>query len=493
MGIFARLFGTKKERVRTKTVIVKATGALDSASTSQETAAYWSFASSASADEIANAEARKVLRARCRYECLNDPYAANAARNMAISVIGTGPSLQLHGINRETAEPIEKRFRYWAKHARMNEKLELAVRSLVFDGEIFFRFVTDDRITEGFNVELIDAGRVTSETFGDATDENELDGIRYDQHGNPTFYTVARHVANPMYSGLPIELERVPADEILHLFIPDLPGQHRGLPLLQSSLQTLARLKRYNDAVLEAAETAACYSVLIETENIPDGEEEGEEEGEEDETVAVSAGDSFRVPRGSATFLPRGSKSSQMKPEQPTANHGEFMSTTLTGIGAGVGQPRNIISNDSSDYNYASGRLDHQTFFRYVETIQQRLTYILDAIFDYWAEQDDDLDPAFIATIETEWYFAEMQHVDPLKEAEAAIKLVFAGLMTKKEYFAKYGQDVEQQVIQMRKEAELFGPLLKLPPTEGEEIDLSAMQKTTKFSELQNRRNAKIR
>ncbi len=107
-----------------------------------------------------------------------------------------------------------------------------------------------------------------------------------------------------------------------------------------------------------------------------------------------------------------------------------------------------------------SGRLDHQTFFRYVETIQQRLTYILDDTFDYFTEVSDEpnIDPTIIATIEKEWYFAEMEHVDPLKEAEAAIKLNNARLMSKKEYFARYGQDSEQQAAQMRKEDELFPP-----------------------------------
>ena len=130
--------------------------------------------------------------------------------------------------------------------------------------------------------------------------------------------------------------------------------------------------------------------------------------------------------------------------EEPAAfrRHVSFSSATLTGIGAGVGQPRNIISNDSSDYNYASGRLDHQTFFRYVETIQQRLIYILDEIFDYFTETSNDpgINPEFVGTIKKEWYFAELQHVDPLKEADASIKLLNARLLTRKEYFAKYSK-----------------------------------------------------
>lgn len=419
--------------------------ALDSVASPNESAAYWSFASSAVADEIANAQTRKKLRARCRYEYLNDGYAQNAARNLAISVVGCGPRLQIHA-DRETAEVIEKEFQRWAKESRLAEKLELAVRSLVFDGEAFFRFVKDDHVSGGVNIELIDAGRVTSETVGASINENILDGIRYDDYGRVVSYTVSKTSVNPLYSSIPTEFEQVPAEDILHLFIPDLPGQHRGLPLLQSSLQTLAALRRYNAAVIEAAETAAANAMVFQTQHLPDGSEPDEAE----------AMDEISVPRRGGMFLPKGWVANQMKPEHPTAQHSDFISVTLTGVGAGVGQPRNIISNDSSNYNYSSGRLDHQTFFRYVETIQQRLTYLLDAMLDNLLLTLGMESTAERDGVTTEWYFAELAHVDPKKEAETAVILLKAGLLTRQEYFAKFGQDWEQQAEQIRKEKVTF-------------------------------------
>lgn len=435
------------EKQQQNVIVVKASS-LDSASLSVENAAYWAFASAASADEIANPEARRLLRSRCRYEYLNDGFAQNAARTLAIAVTGTGPRLQVHA-DRETADKIENAFHAWATSIRLAEKLDLAVRSLVFDGETFFRFVQDKRIPDGFNIELVDAGRVTSKTYGIALDENELDGIRFDEQGNPASYTIARQPVNPMYSGIPVAFETVPAAQILHLFIPDLPGQHRGLPLLQSSLQTLGALRRYNAAVIEAAETAASMSLLIQTQHLPEG----------DEPANAAPMKEIDVPRKGGMFLPRGWVANQMKPEQPTTQHAEFIAATLTGIGAGVGQPRNIISNDSSDYNYASGRLDHQTFFRYVETIQQRLTHLLDAILDFFLETTNRSEVADIdvEAQEREWYFAQLEHVDPPKEADAVVKLNEAGFLTKSEYYAKYGQDWERQADQWNTEKKRFG------------------------------------
>ena len=442
------MFGKEKKRsspTRERNARSIRANALDSAASSNESAAYWSFASNAIADEIANAQTRKKLRARCRYEYLNDGYAQNAARNLAISVVGCGPRLQIHA-EREVAESIEKEFQRWAKEVRLAEKLDLAIRALVFDGEAFIRFVKNDRVTGNVDIELIDAGRVTSETVGASIDENILDGIRYDDYGRVVYYTVSKASVNPLYSNIPMEFEQVPAEDMLHLFIPDLPGQHRGLPLLQSSLQTLGALRRYNAAVIEAAETAATHALMIQTQHLPDGSEPDEAE----------AMDEISVPRRGGMFLPRGWTASQMKPEQPNAQHSDFISVTLTGIGAGVGQPRNIISNDSSNYNYSSGRLDHQTFFRYVETIQQRLTYLLDAMLDNLLLTLGMESTAEREGVTTEWYFAELAHVDPKKEAETAVALLEAGLLTRKEYFAKFGQDWEQQAEQLERERERF-------------------------------------
>ena len=442
MNLFQRLF-TKKQP-QSKVRWIKA-GALDAAVTTGETASYWSFATNANADDIANADARRTLRARCRYEYLNDPYAMNAARNLAIAVVGIGPRLQVHkGSEDVDTISIERDFIKWSRWVKLPQKLALAVRSLVYDGEAFFRFVQDNGNAILTNIELVDAGRVSSPLMGHDTDENVLDGVRYDSQGNVVSYTVARTPVNSMYTGIPTEYETVPGNEILHFFLPELPGQHRGLPLMQSALASFAALRRYNAAVIEAAETAACHAALIKTGHLPD------DEAPADWTV----GDEIQVPRRGAVVMPRGWDLVQLKPEQPTAQHGEFVASTLTGIGAGVGQPRNIISNDSSNYNYSSGRLDHQTYFRYVETIQHELMYILDEILHYFlAERDanmggNDANKDFSA----EWYFAELEHVDPEKEANTAISLINNGLMTRAEYFAKFGQSWEEQVEQMIKE-----------------------------------------
>lgn len=456
MGIWSNLFGTRREKPQPKVKrgpVAMRAGALDSVSYSTDDVDYWKFANSVTGDQIANHADREEARKRCRYQYLNDPYARNIVRNLAVAVVGTGATIQIIGDkDNDKAEVVEDRFKKWANAVGLHETVSLMVQSLGYDGESFLQFVQNPKMPQGVSVAIIDPARICTPTFGAyntqfGIDENVLDGIRFDTYGNPTYYAVAESPINPIYTGIPIKFKRVKAEEIFHLFIKDLPEQHRGLPLLQSVVKTLAALRRYMMAVIECAEVAASHSFVVKSQTLPDQEAPAD----------WDAMDEILAPRRGGVVLPRGWEASQLKSEHPSAQHAEFIQTTITAVGAGFGQPRNIAAADSSNYNYASGRLDHQTFFRYIETVQELVRNLYCFVFRWWYRYDlesqelfDNADPK---DIELDWYFAELAHVDPEKEANTAIMLRDKGLLTDAEYFAKFGQDWRKQYKQMKLES----------------------------------------
>ncbi|MDR0610854.1 MAG: phage portal protein [Planctomycetaceae bacterium] len=404
---------------------------------------YWKYANNAHADEIANAGEREKARARCRYQYLNDGYCRNIIRSFAITVVGQGARLQLYGDNKEINQIVENKFHQWIYETNIVEKLEMAVKAIMFDGETFLRFVYDEHIECGLNIAMIDAARVGSGWNG-WNDPLSLDGIRFDQFGHPYEYCIFERVPNPNYNFKYLP-EIVPAEEILHFFIPDFPEQHRGLPIILSVLKDFAALRRYRSAVVEAAEVAASTSIVIQTQKLPDTDEPDDLE-EFDQVV---------IPRRGGLTLPRGWDGKQLRPEQPSANNSEFINTILTGIGAGVGQPRNVATNDSSNYNFSSAKLDHQTYYRYIKSIQLRVKHLCDKIFEKWVTCNvNDADVAlllFNATfneqkIKRDWFFAEMEEIDPTSEANATSTLIKEGLMTHAEYHARKGKDPERQM-----------------------------------------------
>lgn len=436
---------------------------LDSAATTEDNTALWQFATGASADEIANEGTRTRLRNRCRSEFLNNGTAAAAGRNLATYGIGKGPDLQIVGADPAVAAHLEWEFYQWAKEIGLWRKLRTVAEARYYDGESFLRWFHDPFVDDvELNIDLVDPARITT-PFNSLQDEYLLDGIRYDKYNRPVEYAVMKSVPNPLLVYALIDPEWVPAEEIIHFKVSSLPGQHRALPGFQSSLHLFAESRRYTKAVIAAAEQAANISAMIETQQLPDGVEPSKPE----ET------DILDVPRRGALILPRGHKASQMKAEQPTAAYDSFKKSIEMEIGAGVGQPRNVLSGDSSAHNYASGRLDGQGFTRFIEVFQQDLSdEVLDRIFDRWIEVRSDVDERAAQILESrngnprkirrEWNFAESEHVDPLKEAQAHVTMLNAGLITRQEIYGRRSRNWSEDIDQLEAEERRLATIRKL-------------------------------
>src|SRR5690606_28500781 len=82
-------------------------------------------------------------------------------------------------------------------------------------------------------------------------------------------------------------------------------------------------------------------------------------------------------------------------------------------------------AGNSSGYNYASGRLDHQMYFKAVRVEQAHLeAVVLDRILAAWLAEAA-LIPGYLPSptggpfAEHTWFFDGHEHVDPLKESSA--------------------------------------------------------------------------
>ena len=105
--------------------------------------------------------------------------------------------------------------------------------------------------------------------------------------------------------------------------------------------------------MLAAAETAADFAAVIYTDAPPNGEAE-----------AVEPMDMVELEKRMATVLPWGWKLGQISAEQPATTYAEFKREILNEIARCLSIPFNIAAGNSSGYNYASGRLDKQTYFK---------------------------------------------------------------------------------------------------------------------------------
>src|SRR5207237_1426285 len=127
-------------------------------------------------------------------------------------------------------------------------------------------------------------------------------------------------------------------------------------------------------------------------------------------------------------------------------------------------------------YNYASGRLDHQVYYKSVGVDRRHFEYtVLDHLFYAWLDElalATDLlpqGPARLGGWPHRWYWDGHGHVDPLKEASAQKERLASYTTTLADEYAKTGQDWEAEIRQRAREVALMKELdLPLPAPPGQ-------------------------
>jgi len=364
---------TKRSRrtgPRAKLLVVRAK--FDSAQTNADNRRHWANADGLSADAAANAEVRRTLRNRARYEVANNSYARGIVLTLANDVIGTGPRLQMLTEDAESNRQIEGEFAAWAKAVDLPGKLRTMRQARAQDGEAFAVLFSNDQLDGPvrLDLKLIEADQVATPSAKLKQDAKAVDGIVFDEHGNPVEYHVLKEHPGGGKAALGMPFDRVPAQSAIHWFRADRPGQRRGLPDILPALPLFAQLRRYTLAVIAAAESAANIAVLMKT-NAPAGGEAAE----------VEPMTEMEFSPNMAVFTPEGWEPSQVKAEQPATTYDMFKREILNEIARCLNMPYNIAACNSSGYNYASGRLDHQTYFKSIRVEQSHIeTVVLDRI-----------------------------------------------------------------------------------------------------------------
>jgi lambda family phage portal protein len=423
----------------------------DAAQTVRDNERHWAESDSLSAAAANAPDIRRVLRNRARYEVANNSYAAGMVRTLACDVIGTGPQLQMQSGDNDTDTQIETEFWKWSQAVGLGQKLAIMRIARTVDGESFALLTTNGMLRNPvkLDLKLYEADQV-ARPWVSLTDPNMSDGIIYDDFGNPLAYTLLKQHPGDLGTFINFvgDYDTIPARNMIHYYRPERPGQQRGIPEIMPALPLYSQLRRYTLAVIAAAETAADLAILLHTQAAPEDPDD------------LEPLDLFDLERRSAMTLPKGWTPFQMKAEQPATTYGMFKREIINEIARCLGMPYNIAAGDSSGYNYASGRLDHQTYFKSIRVDRIFTDSVcLERIFLAWWDEarrvENVLLPQFRDVREPpshEWRWDGHEHVDPKKEADAATTLISEGLMSEADYQAKNGRDWEDQQRQVAKE-----------------------------------------
>jgi lambda family phage portal protein len=370
---------------------------------------------------------------------------------LANDTIGTGPRLQLLSENEELNSKVEKAFMSWAERIDLAGKLRTIRMARCQDGEVFILLAENPHYNAGdvqLDLQIIEADRIANPSL--TSEQNNVDGIAFDEYGNPRRYRMLKfHPGGDEVGSNQFEYVDVSAENMIHFYRVDRPGQHRGIPEITAALPLFAQLRRFTLAVLSAAEAAADFAGILYTD-APAGE-----------TAEVDPMDYIELRRNMLVTMPDGWKMAQLDPKQPCSTYSEFKAQILNEIARCLNMPFNIAAGNSSGYNYASGRLDHQTYFKSLRVERSAIeNQILNRIFQAWLKEyklitgiacGDDL--------EHSWFWDGFEHVDPGKEANAIDIKLKNGTTTYAAEYAKQGRDWEAEFQQAAKERQRMAEL----------------------------------
>jgi len=426
----------------------------DAATSNPETRKHWSGADALSVDAALSPAVRQTLRTRARYEYSNNSILHGIVSTLANDTVGRGPRVQLQQLtNDKLARQLEKDFIAWAREISLAEKLLSLRKSRCVDGEGLALLVTNRRLRSEVQLDLrlLECDRLTTPMLTQLSDRF-VDGIELDEFSNPLRYHILKqHPGSDRLGAGFLDYDVVPAEFVIHTFKPIRPEQHRGVPEISSMLSLGAYLRRYTLATISAAELGALLTAFLESNYEPD-EEDSPNPFEELELV-----------RGALTTLPAGTKATQMKAEQPTTAYGDFRNHIIGEMGRCLDMPFNVAACNSASYNYASGRLDHQTYFLSISVDRDRMQrQVLDRLWYAWIVEAGTL-PKYASALGSltnddlvpTWIWDSREHVDPEKEADAQHVRLMSGMTTYAREFARAGLDWEVEFQQQQREQEM--------------------------------------
>lgn len=438
-------------------------------------------------------ELGQVARARSQDAVRNNPWIRRAVKLLVSHLIGCGiqprPKIADTGLRTELLDLWND----WTAEADADGMMgfyglqSLLSRARYESGEVFIRLrwrLKSDGLTVPLQLQMMEADLLPM-GLNDPT-RRIRQGIERDGIGKRIAYHFYReHPGERFVLVTPNNTSRVPADEVLHHYLPDRPGQLRGAPEGLSTLYRARNLDQYESAELTRKRNKARFTGVIRKEQpednpIADGpanpvladlqrqlatleasadylnndptavanaavlREQITVEQEKKVFVDIEDGYMLQLALGETAEFPGGD----------TGNNAllDFMRAQLRGIASGWGIPYELMVGDYADTNDRIMRVILNVFYRELEAEQDHLIHqVLQPIYAAWlttAVLSGALNiPGYFANPRSfqrcEWRAHAWNYVNPLQEVQTKILKIRNGLSSRTAEIAGDGWDAE--------------------------------------------------
>ncbi len=429
----------------------------------------------------------RTLRARMRDLAINNDYLRKFLWMVTSNVIGPkGITLQcklkdMTGVlDRERNKQIEGTFLEWGRKENCTVTRKQSwpsfqrqvVKTVARDGEVFIRKVIGFPNAFKFALQALEADYV-DESYNDRS-KNIRMGIEYDTWRSPVaYYLLKSNIVDYQADSYSRDYIRIPADQMIHLFVQERPEQGRGVPWGATTMLRLHMLGGYQFNEVVASRASAGKMGFYENEG--DTEYVGDDETKKGELIE-------EVVPGMIQKLPPKMKFTAYDPQHPTTAFDPFVKSCLRGISSGLLVSYNTLANDLEGVNYSSirqGVLDERDIWRIIQAwvIDDLCGDVFDT-FKVVAAVSGKIDIAFAINEalanSIKWQPRGWSWVDPEKDQNANIIGIRAGLNTRTRSVAEEGADLEDLFDELQEEE-------RMAKERGIKIDGEAQQ-TQKFA-----------
>lgn len=420
-----------------------------------------------------------ILRARSRQLCYNNDYAKKFLQMCSTHIVGpNGFDLQMQVKDRlgkfdgMASTAIETAFSAWAKRGvcEMSRKMSfvglchLVAKSVPRDGEALIRKVYGKSANKfGFALQIIDIDRLDVNRNEELRNGNTIKmGVEVSPYGEPVAYHLrTKHPGDGTYATVQgARYERVPANDIYHLGIPDRPEQTRFLPWMHSAMLRLNNLGGYEEAAIIAARVGASKMGFFQS---ADGSAEGLADDIDPSTGALYT----EAEPGQFGVLPQGYSFQGWDPQYPHQNYDAFVKSCLRGIASGLGVAYNTLSNDLEGVNFSSirtGVLEERDNWMVVQNwfIESFLVDVFESWLKFALLNEMVQLPSgsslplsrYDIFNKPVWQGRRWQWVDPLKDVQANVEAINAGLKSRRRVLAEQGLDLDETWTELAAESE---------------------------------------
>ncbi len=410
------------------------------------------------ADTAAAQRAR--LAAVARDMVRNTPFAVRAQQVIASNVVGDGIIPKVEGGSEADRAALLDRIRQHfdttdidaAGRVNLYGLQRLMVNTIVDAGEVLVRFrprTLSDGLALPFQLEVLEPEFLDTARDGTVPGGVVRDGIQYDLLGRRTGYWLFRE--HPHATGWRLratDSRFVPADQVVHVFRQDRPGQNRGVSWFAPIALTLQDLADHQDAQLMRQKIAACFVAFRVS---PDSD-------------VVTASDSdpaglsgMMVP-GRIQNMPPGEDIRFASPPGVQA-YDEFTSAVLRSVAAGMGLTYEALAGDLSRVNFSSARMGRMEMDRNVSAWQwlMMVPQFLQPLAR-WTLREAELVPngrGAAAGLRLAWVPPTRILVDPAREIGAMVEEVQAGFASRQGVIRRLGYDPDEILAEQAEDARL--------------------------------------